>query len=68
VKSILEVDSQPDVALMIPRPLSELLRETDEKKEDTIRRLEEQRRQVQGMIKRLQRNLEAIKKRLRTLN
>ena len=68
VKSILEVDSQPDVALMIPRPLSELLRETDEKKEDTIRRLEEQSRQVQGMIKRLQKNLVTIKKRLRTLN
>jgi DNA-binding PadR family transcriptional regulator len=68
LKSILEVDSQPDLELTIPRPLSELLRETDEKKEDTIRRLEEQRRQVQGMIKQLQKNLVAIEKRLRTLN
>jgi DNA-binding PadR family transcriptional regulator len=68
LKSILEVDSQPDLALTIPRPLSELLRETDEKKEDTIRRLEEQSRQIQGMIKRLQKNLVTIKKRLRTLN
>jgi DNA-binding PadR family transcriptional regulator len=68
LKSILEVDSQPDLALTIPRPLSELLRETDEKKEDTIRRLEKQSRQIQGMIKRLQKNLVTIKKRLRTLN
>ena len=68
LKGVLEVDLQPDLALTIPRPLSELLRETDEKKEDTIRRLEEQRRQVQGMIKRLQKNLVTIRKRLRTLN
>lgn len=68
MKGVLEVDTQPDLKLRIPRPLSELLRETDEKKEDTIRRLEEQRRQIQGMIKKLQKELGTIKKRLRTLN
>ena len=68
IKGVLEVDTQPDLSLKIPRPLSELLRETGEKREDTIRRLEEQRRQIQGMIKQLQKNLGVIKKRLRTLN
>jgi DNA-binding PadR family transcriptional regulator len=67
MKGVLEVDTRPDLTLRIPRPLSELLRETGEKREDTIRRLEEQRRQVQGMIKRLQKNLGMIKKRLRRL-
>jgi DNA-binding PadR family transcriptional regulator len=68
IKGVLEVDTKPDLALTIPRPLSELLREADEKKEDTIRRLEEQRRQIQRMIKQLQKNLGTTKKRLRTLN
>jgi DNA-binding PadR family transcriptional regulator len=67
MKGVLEVDTRPDLTLRIPRPLSELLRETGEKREDTIRRLEEQRRQAQGMIKRLQKNLGMIKKRLRRL-
>jgi DNA-binding PadR family transcriptional regulator len=67
-KGVLEVDTQPDLTLRIPLPLSELLRETDEKEEDTVRRLEEQRRQIQGMIRQLQENLGAVKKRLRTLN
>ncbi|MDH5482675.1 MAG: PadR family transcriptional regulator [Candidatus Bathyarchaeota archaeon] len=67
MKGVLEVDTQLDQTLRIPLPLSELLRETDEKKEDTIRRLEEQRRQIQGMIKQLQKKLGTITKRLRTL-
>jgi DNA-binding PadR family transcriptional regulator len=68
MKGVLEVDAKSDLPLRIPLPLSELLRETDEKEEDTIRRLEEQRRQVQEMIKQLQKKLGTIKKRLRTLN
>jgi DNA-binding PadR family transcriptional regulator len=68
MKGVLEVDTQPDLTLRIPLPLSELLRETDEKKEDTIRRLEEQRRQIQDMIKQLREKLESIKKRLRRLH
>jgi DNA-binding PadR family transcriptional regulator len=68
MKSVLEVEPQPDLPLSIPRPLADLLRETDEKEEDTIRRLEEQRRQIQGMIKQLQENLGTLKKGLRTLN
>ena len=67
-KGVLEVDTQPDLTLRIPLPLSELLRETGEKEEDTIRRLEEQRRQTQEIIRMLQKNLVAIKKRLRTLH
>jgi DNA-binding PadR family transcriptional regulator len=67
MKDVLEVDTQPDSTLSIPRPLAEFVKEADEKEEDTIRRLEEQRIQVQGMIKRLQKNLVTIKKRLRTL-
>jgi DNA-binding PadR family transcriptional regulator len=68
VKDVLEVDTQPNLSLRIPRPLSELLRETGEKREDAIRRLEEQRREIQGMIKQLRKNLEIIKKRRRTLS
>jgi DNA-binding PadR family transcriptional regulator len=68
MKDVLEVDTQSNLSLRIPRPLSELLRETGEKREDTIRRLEEQRRQIQGMIKQLQKNLGIIKRRLHTLN
>jgi DNA-binding PadR family transcriptional regulator len=68
MKSVLEVESKFDMPLSMPRPLAELLRETDEKEEDTIRRLEEQRKQIQGMITQLQKNLETVNKRLRTLN
>ena len=65
MKDVLEVETQPNLILRIPRPLSELLKETDEKKEDTIRRLEEQHRQIQDMIKQLKKQLGAINKRLR---
>jgi len=68
MKGVLEVDAQPDLTLRIPLPLSELLRETDEKEEDAIRRLEEQRRQIQDMIKQLQKKLGTIKKRRQTMN
>jgi DNA-binding PadR family transcriptional regulator len=68
MKGVLEVDMQPDRTLSIPRPLTELLKETEEKEEDTIKRLEEQRRQIQDMIKQLQKQLKAIKKRLQALN
>lgn len=67
MKGVLEVDTQPDLTLRMPLPLSDLLRETDEKEEDTIRRLEEQRGQIQGAIRQLQKKLGAIKKRLRVL-
>ncbi len=65
MKDVLEVDTQSDLTLRIPHPLSELLEETDEKNEDTIRRLEKQRRQIQGLIKQLQKELGTINKRLR---
>ena len=68
MKSVLEVESKPDLPLSMARPLAELLRETDEKEEDTIKRLDEQRKQIQGMIKQLQKRLKTVKKRLRTLN
>jgi DNA-binding PadR family transcriptional regulator len=68
MKDVLEVETQPDLVLRIPRPLSELLKETDEREEDTIRRLEEQRRQIQDMFKQLKKQLEAINKKLRARN
>jgi DNA-binding PadR family transcriptional regulator len=68
VKGVLEVDTQPDLTLRIPLPLSELLEEIDEKEEDAIRRLENQSRQIQVMIKQLQKKMVTIKKRLRTLS
>ena len=68
MKGVLEVDTQPDSTLSIPRPLAQLLKETNEKEEDTVRRLEEQRRQIQIMIKQLQKKLGTIKKRLRILH
>jgi DNA-binding PadR family transcriptional regulator len=67
MKGVLKVDTQPDRTLNVPRPLTELLKETDEKEEETIRRLEEQSKHIQGMIKQLQKNLETVKKRLRML-
>ena len=67
MKSVLEVESPLGPPLSMPHPLADLLSETDEKEEDTIRRLEEQRRQIQGMIKQLQKNLGTVKKRLRAL-
>jgi DNA-binding PadR family transcriptional regulator len=67
-KDVLQVEAEPSGILKMPRPLSELLKETEEKKEDTIKRLEEQRRQIQDMIKQLQKQLKTIKKRLRALN
>ena len=68
MKDVLEVDMGPDSTLSIPRPLAELLKKTNEKEEDTVRRLEEQRVQIQDMIKKLQKKLGATKKRLRALH
>jgi len=68
MKDVLQVEAEPSGILKMPLPLSELLKETEEKKEDTIKRLEEQRRQIQDMIKQLQKQLKTIKKRLRALN
>ncbi len=68
MKGVLEVDTQPDSKLSIPLPLAQLLKETNEKEEDTILRLEEQSRQIQDMIKQLKKTLTTTKKRLRTLN
>jgi DNA-binding PadR family transcriptional regulator len=68
LRGVLEVDRQPDSTLSIPRPLAELLKETNEKEEDTVRRLEDQRIQIQDMIKQMQKKLLTIKKRLRALH
>jgi DNA-binding PadR family transcriptional regulator len=67
MKEVLELDTQLDLALNIPRPLAELLKDTNGKEGDTIQRLEEQRRQIQYMIKQMQKRLGAVEKRLRTL-
>jgi DNA-binding PadR family transcriptional regulator len=68
MKNVLQVEAEPSGILKMPLPLSELLKETEENKEDTVKRLEKQRRQIQDMIKQLQRQLKTIKKRLRALN
>jgi len=68
MKDVLQVEAEPSGILKMPLPLSELLKETEEKKEDTIKRLEEQRRQILDMIIQLQKRLKAIKKRLRAYN
>jgi DNA-binding PadR family transcriptional regulator len=68
MKDVLQVEAEPSGILKMPLPLSELLKETEEKKEDTIKRLEEQRRQIQDVIKQLQKQLKTIKKRLRALS
>jgi DNA-binding PadR family transcriptional regulator len=66
-KGVLEVNAEPSSTLTIPRPLAELLKETNEKEEDTIRRLKERQRQIQNLIKQLQKNLKRVKKRVATL-
>jgi DNA-binding PadR family transcriptional regulator len=68
MKGVLEVDMGPDSTLSIPRPLTELLKKTNEKEEDTVRRLDDQRIQIQDMIKQLQKELGTTKKRLRALH
>jgi len=68
MKGVLEVDTRPDSALSILRPLAELLKETNENEEDTEKRLKKQRKQIQIKIKQLQKNLGTIDKRLRTLH
>ncbi len=68
MKGVLRIDAHPDSTLNIPRPLAQLLRETGEKEEDAVKRLEEQRRQIQQMIKQLQDKLGTIKKRLHKLH
>jgi DNA-binding PadR family transcriptional regulator len=67
IKGVLEVETQPDWTMMMPLPLSELLKEVDEKEGDAIRRLEDQGRQIQNSISQLQNKLRATKKRLREL-
>ena len=66
-KGVLEVEVQPDSTFNIPLPLSTLLKETDEKEGDTIRRLEDQCRQIQDMIIQLQGKFRTTKKRLSEL-
>ena len=68
ITGVLEVETRPNSALTIPRPLTEMLKETNEKEEDTIRRLEEQSRQIQKTIKQLQKTLGTTKKRLHALH
>jgi DNA-binding PadR family transcriptional regulator len=67
IKSVLDVDMQLDQALKIPLPLSELLRETDETGEDSIRRLEERSSQMQDMIRQMKKQVRTIKKRIRKI-
>ena len=67
MKSVLDVDMQLDQTLKIPLPLSELLRETDETGEDSIRRLEERSSQMQDMIRQMNKKVRTIKKRIRKL-
>ncbi len=65
-RGVLEVDPQPSPFSM-PRPLAELLKETDENEETTIKRLEEQIKQIQDMSKQLRRRYLDTKKKLREL-
>jgi DNA-binding PadR family transcriptional regulator len=67
MKSVLDVDMQLDQTLKMPLPLSELLRETDETGEDSIRRLEERSSQMQDKIKQMKKKVRIIKKRIRKL-
>ena len=67
MKEVLELDKQLDVTLNVPRPLGDLLKDTGEKGEDTVQSLEEQRRQIQFMIKRMQEKLRTVKNRLDAL-
>jgi DNA-binding PadR family transcriptional regulator len=67
MKSVLDVDMQFNQALKIPLPLSELLRETDETGEDSIKRLEERSSQMQDMIRQMKKQVRIIKKRISKL-
>jgi hypothetical protein len=67
MKSVLDVDMQLNQALKIPLPLSELLRETGETEEDSIKRLEERSSQMQDMIRQMKKKVRTIKKRIHKL-
>jgi DNA-binding PadR family transcriptional regulator len=67
-KGVLDVDAQLDLPFNVPLPLANLLKETDEKEENTIKRLEDQRRRIQGMIEHLRKELQTVNKRLRITN
>lgn len=67
LKSVLDVDTQLDQTLKMPRPLSELLRETDETSEDSIKRLEEQSNRIEKKIKQMKKTFKAINKRINKL-
>jgi DNA-binding PadR family transcriptional regulator len=67
MKSVLDVDMQFDQALKMPLPLSELLRDTDETEEDSIRRLEEHSSHMQDMIRQMKKKVRIINKRIRKL-
>jgi DNA-binding PadR family transcriptional regulator len=67
MRSVLDVDMQLDQALKIPLPLSELLRETDETEEDSIKRLEERSSQMQDMIRKMKKKVRTINKRIHKL-
>ena len=67
LKSVLEVKSPPDQPFRIPHPFADLLKETGEGEEEEIKRLEEQRGQIEGISKQLKKNLGIVKKRLKLL-
>ncbi len=67
MKGVLDVSTQPASPFRVPRPLAELLKETNENEEATIRRLEEESKRIQDMCKQLGKRHLAIKKELREL-
>ncbi len=67
MKGVLEVNAQPSSTFSVPRPLAQLLKETNEKDEDKIKRLERESKRLQGMIRHLHRNLRTTKKSLDAL-
>ncbi len=67
IKDVLSVDAQLGNFMKIPLPLSELFKETEEKEEDTMKRLEKQCRHIQTTIQQLQERLRTNKQRLREI-
>jgi DNA-binding PadR family transcriptional regulator len=64
MKDVLDVKARPNQMPRIPSPFSRFLEDREEKPEATAEILEDRRKQIQDMIKQLQKQMRTIDKRL----
>ncbi len=67
MRGVLDVRLQSASSFAMPRPFAELLNDTNENKEDTIKQLEEESKHIKDMSKQLRKHQLIIEKKLREL-